>query len=98
VWLALIVVGQLTSPFLPWVYGNIAVLWLLLLLAPSGPRPWKAWALLVPACAALSVTVPLPVGPRESAFDLIYTLLAQALTLALALGVLLRPQPGSRQS
>ncbi|MCH7591248.1 MAG: DUF2029 domain-containing protein [Planctomycetes bacterium] len=85
VWLVILVLAQFRSPFLPWVYGGTAVLWLLLLLLPSGgPWLWRT-ALLGGAYLLISTHVPLPYGPPKSAFDLSYTLIVQLGVLALCL-------------
>ena len=34
VWIALLVLAQLRSPFLPWGYGNVAVIWLVVMMLP----------------------------------------------------------------
>lgn len=56
-WLALLTLVQLRSPFLPWPYGVISTLWLLLFLAPS-MRGWKLGLILV-AWICLSINLPI---------------------------------------
>lgn len=56
-WLALLTLGQLRSPFLPWHYGVISTLWLLLLLMAS----LKGWTLGVAGAAWLCLAVNMPI-------------------------------------
>lgn len=96
VWLAVLILGQLRSPFLPWTYGNIAVLLLLILLLPArmnaaGGR--FATAFLIAAWVMLAVSLPLPFGPPTVTPELIYTLVALGITLALCAAVVLRKPP-----
>jgi hypothetical protein len=56
-WLALLTLVQLRSPFLPWHYGVISTLWLLLFLAAS-MRGWKL-GLIAVAWLCLSINMPL---------------------------------------
>jgi hypothetical protein len=56
-WLALLTLIQLRSPFLPWHYGVISTLWLLLFLAAS-MRGWKLGVIVV-AWICLSINMPI---------------------------------------
>lgn len=56
-WLALLTLVQLRSPFLPWHYGVISTLWLLLFLAAS-MRGWKLGVIGV-AWVCLSINMPI---------------------------------------
>lgn len=93
IWLVLLILGQLRSPFLPWVYGNVPVLLLLMLLLPAGRagagRILKT-ALLIVAWAMLAVIVPLPFGPASSTIDLIHTLGALFVVLVCCASVVAR--------
>jgi alpha-1,2-mannosyltransferase len=90
-WIVLLILGQLRSPFLPWSYGNVAPLLLLVFLVPAR---WKTmrdvWqtALLVAAWSAMALTVPLPFGPQSVTFDLTYTLGALAVVLVCCTAVI----------
>ncbi len=89
VWLVLLVLAQLRSPFLPWAYGGTAVLWLLMLLLPrNGAWFWKT-ALVAVAWFLVSTHVPLAFGPATSAFDLSYTLVVLLCTLVLCSAILI---------
>ena len=72
-WLALLTLMQLRSPFLPWHYGVISTLWLLVLLATSMKRWWTFTAILA-AWFALSLNIPLAFMPRATQFNIGYTL------------------------
>ncbi|GAK50757.1 hypothetical protein U14_01998 [Candidatus Moduliflexus flocculans] len=56
-WLSLLTLGQLRSPFLPWHYGVISTLWLLLVLMTS----LKGWTLGVAGAAWLCLATNMPV-------------------------------------
>ncbi|MAG58477.1 MAG: hypothetical protein CMJ83_19490 [Planctomycetes bacterium] len=62
-WLALLNLAQLRSPFLPWPYGVVSSLWLLLLLVPRA-RPALRGVLLA-GCVILAVDMPLPFGSAD---------------------------------
>lgn len=47
VWMTILVLATLRSPFLPWTYGNIPPLWLLLLLVAAWRAPSRKNAVLV---------------------------------------------------
>ena len=72
VWLALLTLMQLRSPFLPCHYGVISTLWLLLLLTVSTKR-WWTFGAIVAAWFALSVNMPLEFMPRVPQFNIVYT-------------------------
>ncbi len=95
VWLALLVLAQLRSPFLPWAYGNVAVVWLLAMLLCTGGSFWRIAAIIV-VLALLSVNLPLPLGPATGSFDMVYTLGGLVVTTALCLFVVIRDSdPGN---
>ncbi|MFQ5600433.1 MAG: glycosyltransferase 87 family protein [Candidatus Krumholzibacteriia bacterium] len=72
-WLALLTLAQLRSPFLPWTYGIIATMWLLLLVLPrTRHRIWKT-ALVGVAWVLLAVNVPFRFGPDSYPFHLGFT-------------------------
>ncbi|MFQ5505060.1 MAG: glycosyltransferase family 87 protein [Planctomycetota bacterium] len=79
-WLALLTLVQLRSPFLPWSYGVLSALWLLLLFLPS-----RAWPIVLPAAAWLSVSLLLPRAVEPTALYLWYTMGGTGLMLATAL-------------
>ncbi len=78
-WLALLTVAQLQSPFVPWVYGVISSLWLALLLAGFA-RGWQLAAVVL-ACVALAPNVPLDYPPGWAPHAA-YTLLVLTAMLA----------------
>jgi len=69
-WLALLTLAQLRSPFLPWVYGVISTLWLLLFLAAS-VRGWQRGVIAV-AWICLAINFPLPFLSETA--GIVYTL------------------------
>jgi alpha-1,2-mannosyltransferase len=89
-WVALIVLAQLRSPFLPGVYGNTAILLLLALLLPlNGARPIRL-VLIAVGVLAFAAVVPLPLGPVSSAFDYAFSTIATLFAAGLAITVALR--------
>ena len=98
VWIALLVLAQLRSPFLPWGYGNVAVIWLVvMMLPPPGSYHLSAW-LVVPLWALFTPTVPLFFGPLTETFDLVYTLVAAVLVVGLCLITVIRYSRAPRSS
>ena len=97
VWLALLILGQLRSPFLPWVYGNVPILLLLLLLVPiyreTTARGLKI-GLVISAWATVAVIIPLPFGPPAITVDLIHTLVALLVALVCC-AVAVWPRPSA---
>jgi hypothetical protein len=77
VWLALLTLVQLGSPFLPWPYGVVSTLWLLVLLLASA-RGWKRGAIFV-AWLCLCINVPPAFLSDAASFHIAYTLLATLL-------------------
>ena len=69
VWLTVLLLATLRSPFLPWAYGTFPALWLLTLFVAAGvPRTWTVPQFLVVAFL-LSVLLPVdfPLDPRMKA-------------------------------
>ena len=90
VWLTVLLLATLRSPFLPWTYGTFPALWLLtVLVAANVPRAWTLPQFLVAALVlAVAVPVDFPLDPRVK--TLISTV-PQLLVVALAvIGVRLR--------
>ena len=73
-WLTLLTLVQLRSPFLPWIYGVISTLWLLLLLVPT-MSGWKLGVIGV-AWVALAINLQVMSNMKMASFDLVYTLFA----------------------
>lgn len=92
IWLAILVLGQLRSPFLPSTYGNLPVLMLLLFLLVERPG-WYRNIWVLASFILLSMPVPLPWGPMGIMPDVWFTLVGTILTL-LAVGVALLQRPG----
>jgi alpha-1,2-mannosyltransferase len=91
VWMAILILATLRSPFLPQTYGTIPPLWLLTLLAATwAPMTRTPWMLLV-ACAALNVYWPIdwPIDPKVLA---IANLVPQVVTVLLVVLALRRRQ------
>ncbi len=96
-WLVIFIIGQLRSPFLPWTYGNIAILWLLAMLIPT-VGPWKMRTLAIGLIWLLmAIDLPLPIGPGTATPDLIYGLVGTATTISICLGLVLFSRPGARR-
>lgn len=88
-WLALLLLAQLRSPFLPWGYGNFVSLWLVASLAFACRRTWQ-WIGLAVVWLVYSPALPLPFGPPTVAFDWVYTLLAFVFGTGLATWIVAR--------
>jgi hypothetical protein len=69
-WLALLTLVQLRSPFLPWHYGVISTLWLLLFLAAS----MRGWKLGVIALAFICLAINIPIAFISETTGIGYTL------------------------
>jgi hypothetical protein len=91
-WLALLVLATLRSPFLPQGYAGFPALWLLTLVVATGPATRKSLGWALAAWLGLNTLVPLDAGldPWELA---IVSTLPQIITLAVAV-VALRREPG----
>jgi alpha-1,2-mannosyltransferase len=89
VWLAILLLATLRSPFLPQAYAAIPPLWLLTLLAALVPPTRKVLAVVVVTWAALNLYWPLdwPVDPRWLAAAFF---IPQTLTFGIALWALRR--------
>lgn len=89
-WLAILILGTLRSPFLPQAYAAFPPLWLLTLLAARQPPTVKTLLLTLTAWLSLNVYWPLdwPLDPRVLA---LVTLVPQAATVAVA-ALALRPR------
>jgi len=87
-WVALVVLAQLRSPFLPMTYGNSAILLLLALLLPLDRVRPALLGLTALGVVAYALVLPLPIGPASSAFDhgfgVVATLVAVGLAIAVA--------------
>ena len=86
-WLALIVLAQMQSPFLPLVYGSLAVVWLIALFAVPGGRTVVRGLLVTMGWLLFAFPAPFPIGPKSIATDLAVTLFAffVAVTLCISL-------------
>ena len=94
VWLAILVLATLRSPFLPQAYAALPPLWLLTLLAARRRPATGDLAALLGGWLLLNIYWPLdwPLDPRWLA---LLSLVPQALTIVLALVALrLEPEPG----
>lgn len=91
VWLAILTLATLRSPFLPQAYGAFPPLWLLTLLAARHAPTARTLAATLLAWAGLNVFWPMdwPLDPRWLALA---NLIPQALTIVLAV-MALRPAP-----
>ncbi|MGD2111102.1 MAG: glycosyltransferase family 87 protein [Phycisphaerae bacterium] len=87
-WLAILIVAELRSPFLPWGYANLPILWLLtLLLAQRWWRPAKHVVLLA-LIVGFAVNIPLFFGPPTVTFDLWYTVAAFLVILTICMSIM----------
>jgi hypothetical protein len=96
-WMAILILATLRSPFLPQAYAAFPTLWLLTLLGATYAPAAKVFGLSVLAWATLNVFWPLdwPIDPRSLA---LITGLPQALTLAMALLALRRALEQARKA
>ncbi len=86
-WLMILILGQMRSPFLPWTYGNIAILWLLAMMIPT-TGPWlKRTIAIAFLWLILAIDIPLPFGPGTLTLDLIYGLAGTSVVISLCLGL-----------
>lgn len=86
-WLVILILGQLRSPFLPWIYGNMIIVWLLALLLHD-ERRWLDRAILMAlAWCVFAIGVPLPFGPDTIRYDMAFTLIAFTLLFVLTIGL-----------
>jgi hypothetical protein len=92
-WIALIILAQLRSPFLPATYGNIAILILLALLLPLDRVPISRLISLGLGFLAFGLVLPLPFGPASSAFDFGFMVVAIVLAVLGAIAVAVQPAP-----
>jgi len=88
-WLALLILGQMQSPFLPTVYGNLTVVWLIALFAVPGKRPILRGLLIAMGWLLFALTVPLPIGPNSIIPETALTLLAFLVALLLSISVVI---------
>lgn len=87
VWLAILILATLRSPFLPQGYGSFTAVWLLTLLAATRPLTAKVALLSLLAWLALNLFVPqdIGVGPTELALIVAVPQLVVALVAVVAL-------------
>ena len=101
VWLAVLILATLRSPFLPQTYGVLPALWALTLLAATYAPTARTLAFVVLGVVACNAHWPLdwPMDPRLRAT--VNMLLPQAATIALAILALRRrigPEPSTLKS
>jgi hypothetical protein len=83
-WVALIVLAQARSPFLPEVYGSTAILFLLALMLPVDRASFARLFIVAAAMCLFATGLPYPMGPVRSAFDFGLSMLATVFVLCLA--------------
>jgi len=96
VWLAILILATLRSPFLPQGYGSFPAIWLLTLLAARGEATPRKLLLLVLACLALGIYIPADWGIGARVVALLNAL-PQAGTIAVAFAAI-RRSPESRRA
>lgn len=91
-WLAILILAELRSPFLPWGYANLPILWLLTLLIAALPSFITRRSLryvLQPALliltTAFTLNIPLFAGPPTEAFDMIFAICALVIVLTMCI-------------
>ena len=94
VWLALLQLGALRSPFSPDVYAQFALLWILTLLLARGG--WRAWQIALLAAAILLANHLVPTSPPAPWF-IALTLAHQFLFIGLCLWVIHARGAGARR-
>lgn len=96
VWLAILILGTLRSPFLPQGYAAVPPVWLLTLLAARAEPTTRVWIVTVLAWLALGIYLPVDwtIGlPARVALGT----LAQAVAIALPIVVLRRGRPAPQE-
>lgn len=83
VWVVLLILGQLRSPFLPWDYGSILVILLMALFAPTGARWIGRTVLLLLGWFMFSIHYPLAIGSESVSVDLSLSLFASLIAIAM---------------
>ncbi len=88
-WLAIVILATLRSPFLPQGYGVVPAIWLVTILSALHAPSWRTLAMTVLGWGALNLVWPLdwPVEPRILAIG---NLIPQSITIGLAVLVLRR--------
>ena len=83
IWLAILILATLRSPFLPQAYGNVPAIWLLILIAAMYTPNGKTLAIFILGWLSLNVIVPTDLGidPRRLA---LINALPQAASVAVA--------------
>lgn len=90
IWLVLLILGQLRSPFVPWGYGNVAILWLLTLTVLGGEGGlWKKGGLGL-GWLVFAVKLPQMFGLESGTFSLLYSLATLLLLFTLCLTIAFR--------
>jgi alpha-1,2-mannosyltransferase len=83
-WVALLVLAQLRSPFLPAGYGNIAIMILIALLLTVERTSFARVIVISAGLCVFAIPLPLPIGPVSSTFDFVFSFLATILAIVLA--------------
>jgi len=95
-WLSLLTLASFRAPFVPDIYGLIAPLWLLTLVAVSAKVTWRNGIGLVVAWIALNAVVPFENTPLAGKYRLMVSTASQLVAIGLCLYVLVayirRPQ------
>ena len=92
-WVALLVLGQLRSPFLPGTYGNTAIIILLALHLPLTGMRILRMALVALGVIVFAMILPLPVGPTSSTLDYAFGIFATLFAAGFAMETALRRPP-----
>jgi alpha-1,2-mannosyltransferase len=94
IWLALLSLASLRSPFVPDTYGLIGSLWLLTLLGAEAGRSVRTWTILAAAAVAFSVIMDGGVIPSPVPTWIVLTTLAiQTAAIGINVHVVLRREP-----
>ena len=83
IWLAILVLAQACTPFVPWYYGNFVIMWLIAIWL-AAVRSRLAAAALLAAWAVLAVHLPFPYGPSDLTLDWLVAHVAVIGSLAFA--------------
>ena len=99
-WMAILILATLRSPFLPQAYAAFPPLWLLTLLAARQPPTAKTLLLTLAAALALNVYWPLdwPLDPRVLALVMLLPQAVAVAVAALALRLHASPGPADRRA
>jgi hypothetical protein len=97
-WLSLLTLASFRVRFVPDIYGLIAPMWLLILIAASAKWTWRNGAILAGTWIALNAVVPFENTPLAGNYRLMVSTVSQFVALGLCLSVLIAYVRRSQQT